>query len=76
MTVYDPLADAEEAQKEHGQVIVNELPDGPFDTLVLAVPHDAIAELGKDRLSGLLAENGLIYDIKGILPPDQSDVRI
>ncbi|MDH3581331.1 MAG: nucleotide sugar dehydrogenase [Hyphomicrobiales bacterium] len=76
VTVYDPLANVQEAQKEYGQVIVNTLPEGPFDAIILAVRHDAIAALGADRLSELLAEGGLIYDVKGILPREQDVARI
>jgi UDP-N-acetyl-D-galactosamine dehydrogenase len=76
VTVYDPLASPDVAQKEYGQVLTNELPEGPFDAVVLAVHHDAIAEMGASRLNGLLADGGLIYDIKGVLPPEHSGARI
>ncbi len=42
---------------------------GPFDAVILAVKHDAIAKLGETGINALLAPGGLIYDLKGILPP-------
>ncbi|MCG8558785.1 MAG: nucleotide sugar dehydrogenase [Hyphomicrobiales bacterium] len=76
VTVYDPLADAGLARSEYGLAIENALPEGPFDTIVLAVRHDAIVALGADRLQALLGDGGLIYDIKGVVPAEQSDARI
>ncbi len=76
VTVYDPVADAEEAAREYGLAITSSLPEGPFDTLLLAVKHDAIAGLGADRLEALLGPGGLIYDIKGVVPTELSDARI
>lgn len=76
VTVYDPLADPGETKAEHGLAVTNTLPDGPFEAVVLAVAHDAITALGPGRIRGLLAEAGLVYDIKGILPPEHSEARI
>ncbi|MGI9383802.1 MAG: UDP binding domain-containing protein, partial [Methyloligellaceae bacterium] len=76
VTVFDPLADVDVARSEYGLAIENALPEGPFDAILLAVKHDAIVALGADRLEALLCDGGLIYDIKGIVPAEQSDVRI
>ena len=74
--VYDPLADADLAEAEYGIALNNELPEGPFDAIVLAVKHDAIAALGPKRIKALLRDGGLIYDIKAVLPPDPNHARI
>ena len=68
VTVYDPVADVDQANHEYGIVLSNEIPDGPFDAVVLAVKHEAIAGMGEAAIRKLLAPNGSIYDIKGILP--------
>jgi len=52
------------------------LPKGPFDLVVLAVAHSDIVALGVDRLNALMSEDGLIYDIKGIVPAEHSGGRI
>jgi len=76
LVVYDPYADAELARAEYGIEIANELPEGPFDTLILAVKHDKIAALTPGQISALLAEGGLVYDIKAVLPADIVHARI
>jgi UDP-N-acetyl-D-galactosamine dehydrogenase len=76
VTIYDPLADPGEAEREYGVGVETELPAGPFEAVVLAVRHDAIAGLGSRRLRGLLAPDGLLYDLKAVLPLAESDARI
>jgi UDP-N-acetyl-D-galactosamine dehydrogenase len=76
VVVYDPLADRALAKHEYRLDIVNELPEGPFDAVILAVKHDPIAKLGEAGIKALLAPGGLIYDLKGILPPSASHARI
>jgi len=74
--IYDPLADAVLAKAEYGIALQNEPPEGPFDAIILAVKHDAIAQMGPERIKALLREGGLIYDIKAVLPPDANHARI
>ena len=76
VVVYDPMADVALAQHEYALTLTNELPRGPFDAIILAVKHDAIAKLGEPGIKALLAPGGLIYDLKGILPPSASHARI
>ena len=68
--VYDPMANQEDAMREYGVAISSDLPGGPFDAVVLAVAHSDIVALGPEALKALLCEGGLIYDIKGIVPPE------
>ena len=76
VAVYDPVADVELAQHEYGITITNTLPRGPFDAIVLAVKHDEITRMGEAEIRNLLTPNGLIYDIKGVLPPTASHARL
>ena len=76
VVVYDPMADVALAQHEYALTLTNDLPRGPFDAIILAVKHDAIAKLGETGIKALLAPGGLIYDLKGILPPSASHARI
>jgi UDP-N-acetyl-D-glucosamine/UDP-N-acetyl-D-galactosamine dehydrogenase len=76
VVIYDPMADRALAKHEYGLDIVNELPKGPFDAVILAVKHEPIAKLGESGIKALLAPDGLIYDLKGILPPGVSHARI
>ena len=76
VVVYDPMADAELARHEYGLSVANELPEGPFDVIIVAVKHEPIARMGEAGIKALLAPGGLIYDLKGVLPPSVSHARI
>ncbi len=76
VVIYDPMADAALARHEYGLALTNELPKGPFDAIILAVKHAPIAQMGEAGIKALLAPGGLIYDLKGILPPSVSHGRI
>jgi len=76
VVVYDPMADAELARHEYGLSVANELPKGPFDAIIVAVKHEPIARMGEAGIKALLAPGGLIYDLKGVLPPSVSHARI
>ena len=76
LVIYDPMADIDLAKHEYGIEITNELPAGPFNAVILAVKHDPIAQLGEAGIKALLTPDGLIYDLKGILPRDVSHARI
>ncbi|HEV7464342.1 MAG TPA: nucleotide sugar dehydrogenase [Methyloceanibacter sp.] len=76
VVIYDPMADIELAKHEYGLTLINELPEGPFDAVILAVKHEPIAKMGEAGIKALLAPGGLIYDLKSILPPSVSHARI
>ncbi|MEZ0184353.1 nucleotide sugar dehydrogenase [Flavobacterium oncorhynchi] len=64
VTIYDPLANIEEVEKEYELETVNFLPTEKFDAIVLGVAHAAFLEL---NFSELQKDNSLIYDVKGVL---------
>ena len=76
LVIYDPHADAALARREYDLEITNELPEGSFDTIVLAVKHDEIAALGPDEIKRMLNPDGLVYDIKSALPAGIVHARI
>jgi UDP-N-acetyl-D-glucosamine/UDP-N-acetyl-D-galactosamine dehydrogenase len=76
VVVYDPMADVALAKHEYEIDITNKLPQGPFDAIILAVKHEPIAKMGEVGIKALLAPGGLIYDLKGVLPPNASHARI
>jgi UDP-N-acetyl-D-galactosamine dehydrogenase len=70
--VYDPLADPTEVKAEYNIDICNELPDGQFSAAILAVAHKQFSNLNLRSL----ANNGVVYDVKGVLPKGQFDDRL
>ena len=73
ITVYDPWANAEHVFQEYGMVITNELPTTQFDAVILAVAHNAFLDMD---VKSFVKDNGVIYDVKGILPRDIIDGRL
>ena len=65
--VHDPCADAGEALHEYELTLETGDPQGTYDLVVLAVPHRRYAELGAPALRALVAEGGVLADLKGTL---------
>jgi UDP-N-acetyl-D-galactosamine dehydrogenase len=66
ITVHDPLADGAEAQHEYGVELSHDALDGRYDLVVVAVPHEAYRLLPDAQIGGLLAEGGLLADLKNL----------
>jgi UDP-N-acetyl-D-glucosamine/UDP-N-acetyl-D-galactosamine dehydrogenase len=76
VSTFDPLAIPSEVLHEYAIELQTELPQGPFDAIVLAVRHDEIVAIGEKSLRQLLVPGGLLYDLKEVLPVELSDTRI
>ncbi|MFD0799540.1 nucleotide sugar dehydrogenase [Maribacter chungangensis] len=64
VTIYDPWASPKEVMHEYKLVVTNTLPEQKFDAIVLTVAHKEFLDL---TLQNMLADTGVIYDVKGIL---------
>ena len=71
VTVFDPWADRKEVLKEYGLPIINSQSElvkkhsnSKFEAIVLAVAHQEFLNI---ELTSLLSNNGIIYDVKGVL---------
>lgn len=73
ITVYDSWANADHVRHEYGLEVVNELPDMKYDAVILAVAHKEFLDMD---VKSLINENGVVYDVKGILPRDIVDGRL
>lgn len=71
--VYDPWANPFLVKKEYNIEILNEIPEGKFDAVVLCVAHKQFLEID---VRGLINDGGVIYDVKGILPREIVDGRL
>jgi UDP-N-acetyl-D-galactosamine dehydrogenase len=70
--VYDPWANAEEVEKEHGISLVETLGED-YDAIVLTVAHGEFLGLPFNKLK---AKNGIIFDIKSVLDKALVDARL
>lgn len=73
ITIYDSWAKPEDVKKEYGLDLTNILPDNKFDAVVLAVAHKEFLNLD---IKSLIKDNGVIYDVKGLIKPDLVDGRL
>jgi UDP-N-acetyl-D-galactosamine dehydrogenase len=73
VTVYDPWANPVAVKHEYGIDIVNELPNEKFDALILGVAHKQFLDID---VKSLVLNNGVIYDVKGVLPRNVVDARL
>lgn len=73
ITVYDPWANAADVKREYGVDITNTLTEKDFDAVILAVAHKEFLNLD---VRALAQPNGVVYDVKGILPKDVIDARL
>lgn len=64
--VHDPLADSQEAMAEYGIALETGALEGQFDMLFAAVPHRTYRDLSPDAVVGLVRDDGLVADLKGI----------
>jgi UDP-N-acetyl-D-galactosamine dehydrogenase len=74
ITIYDPWADKTEVQHEYQIEISNTLDaTRKYDAIILGVAHKEFLEID---IPSLLNENGVVYDVKGILDRNIIDGRL
>lgn len=71
---YDPWVDEKEVNREYSLKYLSQLKeDNKYDGIVLTVAHKEFLELD---FSKFLNEQGVIYDVKGVLPKEKVDKRL
>jgi nucleotide sugar dehydrogenase len=77
ISIYDPWANAEQVIYEYNIYIDNKNMEhlkGKFDSVILGVSHDEF--IGINLREFLSTNNGVVYDIKSILPQEMIDGRL
>ena len=74
--VYDPWADTLQAKEFFGLQLQGTLKEGYYDAIMLAVSHNQFIKMGEKGIKNLLNNNGIIFDIKGMLPSESVDERL
>lgn len=75
ITVYDPWANAEHVKHEYGIDVCNTLDGGEFDAVILGVAHREFVSMDVRSLLND-RDNGVVYDVKGLLPRTEVDGRL
>lgn len=73
---HDPWVDTDNAKSEYDIDLVAEPEQGAYDAVILAVAHDVFAETGVDRLRAFCKPDGILYDVKYLLPAEAVDGRL
>lgn len=75
ITIFDPWANPVAVKHEYDITISSDISSisSSFDAVILAVAHKEFLEM---NIKALTAENGVIYDVKGILPREIIDGRL
>ena len=75
VTTFDPWINDKEISKQYkvNCCSVSEIKSQKFDAIILTVSHQEFLDLD---LNNLLKENGVIYDVKGVLPKSEVDKRL
>ncbi|MEO6075316.1 MAG: nucleotide sugar dehydrogenase [Dokdonella sp.] len=74
--VYDPWVSAAEAKHEYGLDLVQELTNGRYDAIVMAVSHHQFIDMGVDKIRALGKPEAILFDVKQALPRASVDDRL
>ena len=74
--ITDCWADSAQAEHEYGISLTEQPRKSCYDGVILAVPHREYAEMSASDLRGYLTEGGVLYDLKGVLPLGEADLRL
>lgn len=71
--VCDPWVNTSRIEKEYGIKVSSQLPEKKYDLVILAVAHNQFKNID---IKEHLVQNGVIYDVKGVLDRDIVDARL
>ncbi|SFP18044.1 Vi polysaccharide biosynthesis UDP-N-acetylglucosamine C-6 dehydrogenase TviB [Enterovibrio norvegicus] len=74
--VYDSWADKREVLEEYGIDLIDELHEGKYDAIVLAVDHSETKKMGVDAIRSLGKKGHILYDVKHVLNLGDADIRL
>ena len=75
--VVDPWVDPEEAQREYGLEVMPEIPPGErYAAVVAAVAHRQFQALTHEQWQHLITADGVLLDLKGIVPRELQPLRL
>lgn len=74
--VTDCWADSAEAEHEYGISLTDKPERGSYSSVIVAVPHREYAAMSASDIRGYLTAEGVLYDLKGILPLGEADCRL
>lgn len=74
--VFDPWVDAGTVRKEYGLTPVAAPGNGVYDAIIVAVAHREFREMGAATIRAFGRPGAVLYDIKGVFPKSDADLRL
>jgi UDP-N-acetyl-D-galactosamine dehydrogenase len=74
--VHDPWVDAAEARHEYGIELLAQPEAGAYDAVIIAVGHEQFRDMKAAGLRGLCKPDGILFDVKYLLPAAAVDGRL
>jgi len=74
--VSDPCVTSENVRNEYQLDLKAEPGAGNYDAVIVAVGHKQFIDAGADSLRALCKPNGILYDVKSVLPASSVDGRL
>ena len=76
VAIHDPVAHPDEVHHEYGENIESAMPAGGFAAVIVAVAHRQFKAMPVAEFRALCAQNGVLFDVKSILPRKDADDRL
>jgi len=76
LDIYDPWVNSKEVEQEYGLAPIQNLENGLYDAIVLAVAHEQFRSMSVEQFKRLGKEKHVLYDLKYVLTQEQSDIRL
>jgi UDP-N-acetyl-D-galactosamine dehydrogenase len=74
--LHDPCVSPDDVRKEYDLEMETAPEQGNYDAVIIAVGHKQFRDAGADNLRALCKPNGVLYDVKSILPLETVDGRL
>lgn len=74
--VFDPWVEAKDAQREYAITPISQPEAATYDAIILAVGHQQFKEMGAAEIRALGKSEHILYDLKYLLPAEESDLRL
>jgi UDP-N-acetyl-D-galactosamine dehydrogenase len=63
-------------EHEYGISLMKKPEQGAYSSVIVAVPHKEYAGMSAGDLRGYLKAEGVLFDLKGVLPLGEADFRL
>ena len=74
--VFDGWANPAEVEHEYGLSLISSLKENHYDGIVLAVDHSEFKNMGVEAIRKLGKDKHVLYDVKHVFGPKDSDIRL